>query len=274
MQQAAERALEHARRAGHVREEADALFWAFTAVLYGERPVPEAIDLCERRLAETRGPLAEVGLLEILAALRVRNGEIAEGRELYERGDVLYRALGMRFRAAVNLQCRGTSELATGDFLTAEGVLRRAIEEFEEMGERGVSSTASALLAHALCAQRRYEQAASALDTSEQLTHPEDTWNRVLIPSGRARVLAARGELDDALALAREALTVAAQLDEPEIHAQALIALAEVLRRAGRSPEEEDALRKALDLYERKGNRPAAARIGAQLEELAAVSPP
>lgn len=86
--------------------------------------------------------------------------------------------------------------------------------------------------------------------------------------------IAARGEIDDALALAREALTVAAQLDEPEIHAQALVALAEVLERAGRRPEEDDALRKALDLYERKGNRPAAARIRAQLEELAAVTPP
>ncbi len=142
------------------------------------------------------------------------------------------------------------------------------------MGERGVSSTAAALLAHALCAQQRYEQAASSLDTSEDLTHPEDIWNQVLIPSGRARVLAARGEIDDALALAREALNVAAQLDVPEIHAQALIAIADVLRRAGRSPDEEDALRTALDLYERKGNRPGAARIRAQLEELATVSPP
>jgi class 3 adenylate cyclase/tetratricopeptide (TPR) repeat protein len=274
MQQAAERALEHARRAGHVREEADALFWTFTGALYGEPRVLETIELCERRLAETRGPLAEVGLLEILAALRVRNGEVAEGRELYERADALYRELGMRFRAAINLQCRGTSELATGDFETAAGVLREAIEEFEEMGERGVSSTAAALLAHALCAQRRYEQAASALDKSEQLTHPEDVWNQVLIPSGRARVLAVRGETEGALALAREALAVAAELDEPEIHAQALIAFAEVLRRAGRSPEGEDALRKALDLYERKGNKPAAARLRAQLEELAAVSPP
>ena len=142
------------------------------------------------------------------------------------------------------------------------------------MGERGASSTAAALLAHALCAQGQYEQAASALDTSEHLTHSEDRWNQVLIPSGRARILAARGEIEGALALAREALTVAAELDVPETHAQALIAFAEVLRRAARSPEEEDALRKALGLYERKGNRPAAARIRAQLEELATVSPP
>jgi ATP/maltotriose-dependent transcriptional regulator MalT len=152
--------------------------------------------------------------------------------------------------------------------------LRRAIEELEEMGERGVSSTAAALLAHALCARGEYEQAASALDMSEQLTHPDDRLNRVLIPSGRARLLAARGDIEGALALTREALAVAAELDVPETHAEALIALAEVLRRAGRPLEEEDALRRALALYERKGNRPSAARIRAQLEEFTAVSPP
>ena len=130
------------------------------------------------------------------------------------------------------------------------------------------------MLAHALCAQGEYEQAASSLDTSEELTHPEDLWNQALIPSGRARVRAARGDIDDALARARSALTVAAELDEPEIHAQVLVSLAEVLRRAGQSSEEADALRRALDLYERKGNRPAAARLRAQLEEVAVTSPP
>ena len=271
--EAAGQALVHARRAGRVRDEAEALFWALTAALYGECSVAEAIELCEQELAESPGPLVEVGVLEILAALRERNGEIAEGRELYARADALYRGLGLRFRAAINVQCQGTSELATGDFATAETALRGAIEEFEEMGERGVSSTAAALLGHALCEQQKYELAAAALDTSAELTHPDDRLNAVLIPSGRARVLAARGEIDEALALANEALSVVSELDVPETHAEALSSLAEVLHRAGRAAEEGDALRKALDVYERKGNRPAAARIRTQLGELVAASP-
>ena len=272
MEHAAERALEHARRAGDVREEADALFWRCTGALYGDRSVEEGIALCQRLLAEASGPMAEAGLLEILAAFRVRNGDLAEGRELYGRGDKLYRELGMRLRAAINLQCRGTSELAIGDFVTAEMVLRQAIEEFEEMGERAVSSTAAALLAHALCGQGHYEQAASALETSEHLTDPDDRWNQALIPSGRARILAAQGENAGAFALARQALTVAAELDTPEIHAQALIALADVHRHAGALSEEEAALRKALDLYERKGNRPGTERLRARVEELVVIS--
>ncbi len=216
MEHAAERALEHARRSGRVREEADSLFWRCTGALYGERSVEEGIALCQRFLAEASGPMAEAGLVEILAAFRVRNGDVAEGRDLYGRGDKLYRELGMRLRAAINLQCRGTSELAIGDFETAEMVLRQAIQEFEDMGERAVSSTAAALLAHALCGQGHYEQAASALESSEQLTDPDDRLNQALIPSGRARVLAAQGEVAGALALARQALTVAAELETPE----------------------------------------------------------
>ena len=270
--QAAEQARVHARRAGDARREADALFWACTGTLYGEPSVDEGIALCRRLLAENHGPMAEAGLLEILAALSVRNGDVAEGRELYQQGDTLYRELGMRFRAAINLQCRGTAELAIGQFETAEEVLRRAIAELEEAGESGASSTAAALLAHALCGQGRYEPAISAVETSEHLTGPDDRWNQVLIPSGRARILAAQGGIEAALTSAHKALTVAATLGAPEIHAQALISLAEVLRRADRPPEEAATLREALDLYERKGIRPAAERVRARLEELEALS--
>jgi class 3 adenylate cyclase/tetratricopeptide (TPR) repeat protein len=272
MEAAAEQALVHARRAGGARDEADALFWRFTGALYGERPVPEGIELCERALAEVDAPMAVVGLLEILAALRVRNGEVADGRELYENADRMYRELGMRMRAAVNLQCRGTSELATGSDREAEAVFRRSVEEYLEIGERSTCSTAAAELALALCAQGRHEEAARFLDTSEELTHPDDRWNQVLIPSGRARVLAAQGEIEAAIPLAERAVSVAAELDVPELRVDALIALAEVLSREGRAPEVAAVLREALDLRERKGNRPGAERIRERLGAFASTS--
>jgi class 3 adenylate cyclase/tetratricopeptide (TPR) repeat protein len=273
-EQAAEQARLHARRAGDVSGEADAMFWGATGALYGERPVAEGLALCRRLLAESNGPMADVGVLEILAALSMRNGDVADGRELYRRGDTIYRELGMRFRAAINLQCRGTAELAIGEFETAEEVLCQAIDELEEAGERGVSSTAAALLAHALCAQGDYEAAAGAVEASEQRTSPDDVWNQALIPSARARIVAAQGELQPALDLAHRAVTAAAPLDAPEIRAQALVSLAEVLRSADRSPEEAATLREALDLYERKGIRPAAERVRDRLAKLAALPAP
>ncbi len=269
-EQAAERAFVHARRAGNARDEEGALFDRLSSALYGERPVSEVTELCERLLADAHGPMAEVGTLEILGALRLRSGEAAEGRELYRQADRLYQELGMKLRVAINWQCWGRSELATGEFSMAEAAFRRSIDGFDEMGEQYFLGAALAHLAHALCAQDRYDEAATVLDRAEDLLQGRG----FLAPSCRARVLAARGAVDDALALGRKALARVAEVDWPEGRAQVLVALAEVLRRADRPSEEAAALRDALDLYERKGIRPAVARIRARLEEVETLSAP
>jgi hypothetical protein len=51
-----------------------------------------------------------------------------------------------------------------------------------------------------------------------------------------------------------------------------LVSLAEVERRAGRPAEEAAALREALELYQRKGIKPAVERVQARLDELGAAS--
>ena len=61
------------------------------------------------------------------------------------------------------------------------------------------------------------------------------------------------GERLDPESLAREAVDLAACTDHLEEHADALMTLAEVLRRAGRAAEATPALREALRLYEQKG---------------------
>jgi tetratricopeptide (TPR) repeat protein len=268
-EEAAAQARVHARRAGLAREEEDALFQRLSSALYGEPPVAEVTELCERLLAEAHGPLAEVGTLEILAALKVRNGEVAEGRELYKEADRLYRELGMKYREAVNWQCWGHSELATGDFARAEETFRTSILQFEEMGDHWYAGATLAHLAHALCAQGRYEEAASTLDRSAELL---DDRTSSLAPSARARILAARGETAAALEFAREGVARAVGQHWPEGHAQVLVSLAEVERRAGRPAEEAAALREALELYQRKGIKPAVERVQARLDELRAAS--
>jgi class 3 adenylate cyclase/tetratricopeptide (TPR) repeat protein len=267
-EQAAERAFVHARRAGHARDEEGALFERLSAALYGERPVSEVTELCERLLADAHGPMAEVGTLEILGALRLRSGEGVEGREFYRHADRLYQELGMKLRVAINWQCWGRSELATGEFSMAEAAFRRSIDGFDEMGEKYLLGHTLANLAHALCAQDRHDEAAAVLDRAEDLVPGRE----FLTPSGRARILAARGDVEGALTLGRRALAEAVEMDWPEGRAQVLVALAEVLRRADRPSEEAAALRDALDLYERKGIRPAVDRVRARLEEIEALS--
>jgi class 3 adenylate cyclase/tetratricopeptide (TPR) repeat protein len=266
--QAAERAWTHARRAGLPRDEEDALFARLDAALYGNPAVGEVIDLCERLLADAHGPLAGVGTLEVLAALKVRAGEVAEGRQLYERADQLYRELGMKLREAVNWQCKARSELAIGDYPMAEAAYRTSIEQFEQMGDWAYVKALLAHLAHALCAQGRHDEAASVLDRYEATRGAGGRFAQ----SARARVLASRGEVDAALALAREAVAAVAEVDIPEARAQVLLSLGEVMDRAGRPSEEATALREALELYERKGITPAAERVRKRLNQLEALS--
>jgi class 3 adenylate cyclase/tetratricopeptide (TPR) repeat protein len=269
MEEAAESARVHAHRAGLAREEEDALFQHLSIALYGEPPVEDVTELCQQLLAEAHGPLAEVGTLEILAALKMRSGDVAEGRGLYVEADRLYRELGMKYREAVNWQCRGTSELAIGEFEEAENTYRTSILQFEGIGDRWYAGATLAHLAHALCAQGRYDEAASALDRSAELL--EDRTSS-LAPSAWARILAARGETEAALELAREGLARTVGQHWPEGRAQVLVSLAEVERRAGRPAEEAAALREALELYERKGIKPAVERVRGHLDELEASS--
>jgi Flp pilus assembly protein TadD len=81
----------------------------------------------------------------------------------------------------------------------------------------------------------------------------------------RAKLLAAeRG--DEAHALAAEAVRLAERTDFLTIHAEALVDLAEVLRRGGRADEADAALAEALELFERKGDVASLARVRAEAD--------
>jgi tetratricopeptide (TPR) repeat protein len=81
----------------------------------------------------------------------------------------------------------------------------------------------------------------------------------------KARVLARRGEHEEAVRLAREAVELAERTDYLVAHANACLDLAEVLERAARPAEARDALAEALRLCERKQFTVWAERLRARL---------
>jgi len=87
----------------------------------------------------------------------------------------------------------------------------------------------------------------------------------------RAKLLGREGRLDEAAALAREAVRLAEPTDMLTIRADALVDLAEVLDLSEPSAEAVAAAREGLALYERKGDRVSTARVRLQL---AAQAPP
>jgi tetratricopeptide (TPR) repeat protein len=86
----------------------------------------------------------------------------------------------------------------------------------------------------------------------------------------RAKVIARRGERQDAEQLAREAVAIGEKTDLLNEQGDAYADLGEVLAINGRPNEADVALEQALDRYERKGNIVSAERTRARLTELRA----
>ena len=86
----------------------------------------------------------------------------------------------------------------------------------------------------------------------------------------RAKVLARRGETQQAERFAREAIALAEGTDQPSQQGDAYADLGEVLALAGRAYEATTALEQARACYERKGNFASTQRTQKRLAALQA----
>jgi tetratricopeptide (TPR) repeat protein len=185
-------------------------------------------------------------------------------RDLISQAKAVREELGLEV-SSHSFTGAGVVELLAGDAAAAERELRPACELLERIGELGYLSSAAPLLVDALFVQGRDEEALRLTErwTPERLTVPEDAdaqvgWRRV-----RAKLLARRGDLDEAERLGREAVTIASTADYLDLRANAFADLAEVLHLAGKPEESTAAAQEAIRLYEQKGNIVAAAALTA-----------
>jgi tetratricopeptide (TPR) repeat protein len=88
----------------------------------------------------------------------------------------------------------------------------------------------------------------------------DDVLSQILWRGARARLLGRQGEVAAAERLAREAVRLAGTIDYPNVHGDALLDLAAVLRSGGRQPDALAAVERAVQHYERKGNVASAAK--------------
>ena len=121
------------------------------------------------------------------------------------------------------------------------------------MGERGLLATTAAMLAQALYAQGRYEEARRHCDVSEAAAPEEDLVTHTMWRGVRAKLLARAGRLEAAEALARDALELIEPTDLLTMRADAFHDLAEVLGLQGRADEAGAATSRANELLEQKG---------------------
>jgi class 3 adenylate cyclase/tetratricopeptide (TPR) repeat protein len=266
-----EQAARHARVAGDRHLEAESLQYILAVIVWGPIPVTEALarvaDVESRVEGNRRLDVAALNGRARLEAMQGRfdaaRAAVARAAEQAEGGREVE-----RYSHVAN--AAGAIELLAGDALAAERELRAACERLEEMGELGYLSSAVPPLLEALYRQGRDDEALLLSERwrPDRLTAPEDVDAQVGWRAVRAKLLARRGDLADAEALAREASALAARTEDIELRAKALGDLAEVLCLAGRVGESTAALTEALRLHERKGNVPAAAALQTRLAAL------
>jgi tetratricopeptide (TPR) repeat protein len=268
---ALERAVRHARRAGAAWEEAESLGQFAGSGAFGPAPVPEVIRRCELIVTQAAGNrTAEARALRALGTMRAMEGDFDEARELVGRARTMLEDLGLRLRAAFVSETLGFIERLAGDDAAAERVLREGYEVIERVHERGYLSTLAAVLAHTLVAQGRDDEAEGFTKVSEETAAEDDLSSQILWRSARARLLARRGALAEARDLIERAVLIADSTDDINMRADTLLDLSEVYGAAGRVGEAADAARHALDLYQRKGNRVSVVAVEAKLAALTA----
>ncbi|HEY3182790.1 MAG TPA: BTAD domain-containing putative transcriptional regulator [Gaiellaceae bacterium] len=272
---ALQQAVTCARRAGDGRTEAQSLHLSIGAMLFGPTPIDAAARRCEEILARPcTQPRLRASALRALAGLAAWAGDDARARVLVRSHRALVEDLGLRVAGASAAETYGIVELAAGDPVAAEAEFRRGYDSLDEMRERTLSSLLAALLADALHAQGRDDEALEFSERSRDAAGADDLLAQVQWRTARAKPLARAGRGAEAETLAREAMALVRTTDFLAARGDAAFDLAEVLRLDGRGAEALPYVEEALALYEEKGCRSAALRSRTALAELSVTPQP
>jgi class 3 adenylate cyclase/tetratricopeptide (TPR) repeat protein len=258
---ALERALVHARQAGHLPPQSSAA--RAYARFFGTTPVSELLAWLDENEPgagrDHRLRAFQAAALAMLGRFDEARAILAEARaELAERGGgVLLATITAFFSVWVELWADDPA--AAAEFGAA------GLRLFEDLGELGFLSTAAGYLAQALYALDRLDEADAWAARAIQLGGSDDTVTQMLSREVRAKVLARRGEHAEAERLAREAVAIGEGTDALNWQGDANADLAEVLLISRKADEAAAALEQALERYERKGNVVMAGRARARL---------
>ena len=137
-EEAYERSLEHARKAGDERQVSWGLYMLAAGAAWGPIPVPEGIRRCEEILAEagTQRIVEARGLLA-LGVLTAMEGRFDDARRMAARGRAILGDVGFKILSAAYSQSSAYVEMLAGEPREAERELRSGYADLEKMGEKG-----------------------------------------------------------------------------------------------------------------------------------------
>jgi tetratricopeptide (TPR) repeat protein len=262
------RSAGHAHNAGERAQEVESTKGLLMAMLLGPTPVAEALERIEELtpVAE-RNPRLRVHVLRIRAHLEAMQANFAAARDLIAGAKEVATELGLELTLAFIAGQAGPIEMLAGDAPAAERELRPACEALLRMEHWGTLSSFIPRLVDALLTQGRDDDATKLTGLIEPRVARDDLDGQIGCWRVRAKLLARRGETQEAESLASQAAVAAESTDYLDLRGQTQADLAEVLRLADRSKESDVAFEKAIVLFEQKGNIAAAGNLRGVLGE-------
>jgi DNA-binding SARP family transcriptional activator/tetratricopeptide (TPR) repeat protein len=257
-ERAARRAIVHYRRAD----------WPFAACLgtishalvSGPTPVAEALSACRALLAEA-DLNGQANLLPPIGVLTAMQGDFVEALELVRRSSEIHSELGQPIafeyggRPAV-----AQIELMAGDLQKAQEALEAGCRVLEQLGDRAYLATRRAMLADVLYRRGRCEEAADKARAAQSGSTSDDIATEWLWRSVEARLAARAGDFIRAQELIDEAVRMLGHTDDLTRRGTCWLDAAEVASLAGRRSDAAVAIKKAIRLFEKKGNQAATAQ--------------
>jgi class 3 adenylate cyclase/tetratricopeptide (TPR) repeat protein len=251
----------HARLAGHSRLVARNAEVQAANLLYGPVPVREAIAECESMLqGGLQDQIVECYVTCAMAQLRSMDGDVGAARALVQGSRRRLRDLGQGVFAASTAIDLARVELNGGDLQRVWGELQVDHDYLAARGETYFLSTLAALMGRVARELGRDDEAIRLSESAQAASADDDLESQALWRMVRAPVLARRGELAAAEALAREAVEFSLRTEAPLLQADSFAELAVVLEAAGRRDAAVEAIDEALARYDGKGHRAAAVR--------------
>jgi class 3 adenylate cyclase/tetratricopeptide (TPR) repeat protein len=261
-------AADHARRAGDLGLRDRALSWYLSMLYHGLASANTVRGAVDELDPGSTGPYLAAGIDLTRGWLAQAEGDFKEARAFTQRAIDTNVEMGAPTLSGALYQQLGDIELVAGDPAAARAELRRGDRLLEEQGERAYRSTVQAMLAWASALLGDREGALAAVELAERFGAAEDILNFVYTHQTRSALALGEGDLDAAERWARSARGYAYQADLYWCRGEAELQLSRVLAARGRREAAADAVRAALELYERKGDRPRAEQARAQLQAL------
>ena len=254
-EEAWEQASAHAYAAGDHREWLESLSWLPLVVWAGRMPVEAGILRCRDALASAEGDRkAMSAALFSWGNLEAMRGRFDESRQLIGQARSALEEVALTVWIAGPLtEMSALAELWAGDAAVAERELRWAVATLQKTGELAWLPTIAGILAEAVYVQGRYEEVEAFIQLGDETAGSDDAYSQGLLRCVRAKILARKGDTEQAIRIAREAVAIVEPTDFLFLQWFVLDGLSEVLDVAGFTDEAEEVRAEAVRVSEEKG---------------------